>query len=131
MYRARKDGSVDSIRVLFLGFGCAEGGRRALSPSLLRILATRSSSSASSNGYANGGGAGTREDRREEPANSGGLSRVMRAEGGRELRGRLRWPWYERWRIREGQTHTHQSHSPPASPPILAAILATLSLRFV
>ncbi|KAF8143610.1 hypothetical protein K438DRAFT_1875715 [Mycena galopus ATCC 62051] len=30
-----------------------------------------------------------------------GLSRVVRVEGGREVRGLLSWAWYERWRAEE------------------------------
>ncbi|KAJ6453990.1 hypothetical protein C8R45DRAFT_1038642, partial [Mycena sanguinolenta] len=40
-----------------------------------------------------------------------GLSRVVRVEAGREVRGLLSWAWYERWRVEEG-------------PPILAPLFA-------
>ncbi|KAJ6589673.1 hypothetical protein B0H19DRAFT_1104482, partial [Mycena capillaripes] len=60
-----------------------------------------------------------------------GLSRVVRVEGGREVRGLLSWPWYERWKGEEGANaypptafSTLLSSLPAQLPPILAPLFA-------
>ncbi|KAJ7692250.1 hypothetical protein B0H17DRAFT_1200586 [Mycena rosella] len=37
-----------------------------------------------------------------------GLSRVVRVEGGREVRGLLSWAWYERWKAEEAGRRVHE-----------------------
>ncbi|KAJ7020872.1 hypothetical protein C8F04DRAFT_1142446, partial [Mycena alexandri] len=60
-----------------------------------------------------------------------GLSRVVRVEGGREVRGLLSWAWYERWRTEEAANaypptaySTLLASLPAQLPPILAPLFA-------
>ncbi|KAJ6447826.1 hypothetical protein C8R45DRAFT_1047308, partial [Mycena sanguinolenta] len=60
-----------------------------------------------------------------------GLSRVVRVEAGREVRGLLSWAWYERWRVEEGANaypptafSTFLTSLPAELPPILAPLFA-------
>ncbi|KAJ7612952.1 hypothetical protein DFH06DRAFT_1109345 [Mycena polygramma] len=87
------------------------------------------------------GGAGAEEKWQEEARFAGahelgmclrwGLSRVVRVEGGREVRGLLSWAWYERWRAEEGANaypttafSTLLASLPAQIPPILAPLFA-------
>ncbi|KAJ7196677.1 hypothetical protein GGX14DRAFT_526692 [Mycena pura] len=51
-----------------------------------------------------------------------GLSRVVRVEGGRELRGLLSWAWYERWRAEEAANN----YPPTAFSTFIDALPAQL-----
>ncbi|KAJ7209450.1 hypothetical protein B0H12DRAFT_1330088 [Mycena haematopus] len=60
-----------------------------------------------------------------------GLSRVVRVEGGREVRGLLSWAWYESWRAEESANgfpatafSTLLASLPAQLPPILAPLFA-------
>ncbi|KAJ7627265.1 hypothetical protein FB45DRAFT_795432 [Roridomyces roridus] len=60
-----------------------------------------------------------------------GLSRVVRVEGGREVRGLFSWAWYERWRQEEAANafpptaySTLLASLPAQLPPILAPLFA-------
>ncbi|KAJ6474375.1 hypothetical protein C8R45DRAFT_1217420 [Mycena sanguinolenta] len=60
-----------------------------------------------------------------------GLSRVVRVETGREVRGLLSWAWYERWRVEERANaypptvfSTFLTSLPAELPPILAPLFA-------
>ncbi|KAJ7149733.1 hypothetical protein C8R46DRAFT_915583 [Mycena filopes] len=60
-----------------------------------------------------------------------GLSRVVRVEGGREVRGLLSWAWYEKWKTEEAANaypptafSTLLSSLPAQLPPILAPLFA-------
>ncbi|KAJ7079916.1 hypothetical protein C8R43DRAFT_1083182 [Mycena crocata] len=107
------------------------------------------SSSTPNNSNGNGHGGGKRRGGREEaearwaeearfagPHELGmclrwGLSRVVRVEGGREVRGLLSWAWYERWKGEEAANaypptafSTLLASLPAQLPPILAPLFA-------
>ncbi|KAJ7271461.1 hypothetical protein C8J57DRAFT_1449901 [Mycena rebaudengoi] len=63
-----------------------------------------------------------------------GLSRVVRVEGGREVRGLLSWTWYERWRAEEAAAGypptafaSFLSSLPAQLPPIIEPLFALAS----
>ncbi|KAJ6613879.1 hypothetical protein B0H10DRAFT_196553 [Mycena sp. CBHHK59/15] len=89
----------------------------------------------------NGGGGGAEARWAEEARFAGphelgmclrwGLARVVRVEGGREVRGLLNWAWYECWRADEAASHypptafsSFIDSLPAQLPPILQPLFA-------